>query len=292
MASNKYKYGIVILHYIAYDMTKECIDTLISNYSNNPIVVAIVDNASSNNSGRRLKEDYDVIPNVHVIINEINEGFAKGNNIGYRFLRERYDLEYIIVMNNDVVINQHDFFETINVIYAESQFAVLGPDIINPLTGVHQSPSHIHAFTREEVLAQKSHLEKHDRYFTFYYFKHEFGEWIKKILGRKSEQTRIKLHEEEIVNPVLQGACYIFSREFINYRENAFCPDTFLYYEEDILHAECIKLSLKIVYSPKLQVYHMEDVATNMKYRSKYKREKMKNSEMLRSVDVLLGVIP
>jgi GT2 family glycosyltransferase len=96
---------------------------------------------------------------------------------------------------------------------------------------------------------------------------------------------------ERMENVVLHGACYIFSSKFIQKRKNCFCPDTFLYMEEDILHYECIQLGLNMVYSPEIKVKHLEDVSTNVSIKSGYKKFKMKNREMKRSIEVLINLM-
>ena len=40
-------------------------------------------------------------------------------------------------------------------------------------------------------------------------------------------------------NPVLHGACYIFSRRYLELEKEAFDSRTFLYHEEEILHYNC-----------------------------------------------------
>lgn len=53
---------------------------------NNPII--IVDNCSPNGSGKQLEKMYSKCINITVIINEENQGFAKGNNLGYQYIKE------------------------------------------------------------------------------------------------------------------------------------------------------------------------------------------------------------
>lgn len=90
-------------------MTKKCVDSIVSNYREYNIQVAIVDNGSGNNSGERLRDLYKDNEKVIVLINKENMGFARGNNTGYHYLRKYYNLDYIVILNNDVIINQRNF---------------------------------------------------------------------------------------------------------------------------------------------------------------------------------------
>lgn len=283
-----YRYGFVILHYMAQSVTEQCIKSLKALDEAEHSIIVIVDNASPNGSGRSLQKKFEDEQNIKVLLNEKNDGFARGNNTGYEYIKNNCDVDYIIIMNNDVIIEQKDFLRQTDIIYQQKGFAVLGPDIFCPYTGVHQNPSHLHALTQQEVLSHKALLEKKDKHFAFHYYKHHLGGKIKKMIKKNRPVSQMEKKTEYIENPVLHGACYIFSRDFISKREYAFCPETFLYFEEDILHAECTRLGLKMLYSPEITVNHLEDVSTNMRFKSRYKKEKMKNREMLNSINVLM----
>ena len=95
------KIGFVILHYYAYDMTVECVNNLLRLFTDNDIKIVIVDNGSKNDSGQKLFDLYSSENKVKVILNEKNLGFAQGNNIGYSYLLNNYNLDFVIVMNNE-----------------------------------------------------------------------------------------------------------------------------------------------------------------------------------------------
>ena len=46
-----------------------------------------------------------------MIHNEENSGFAKGNNIGVRFVNNHFDVDYLLISNNDIVFQQDDVVE-------------------------------------------------------------------------------------------------------------------------------------------------------------------------------------
>lgn len=279
------RYGFVILHYLAFEMTKKCVDNILEKYNQYNISIVIVDNASNNGSGLQLKEAYKNIRNIEIILNNRNLGFAKGNNKGYDFITGKYEVDYIIVMNNDVIISQPDFLDLIDETYAEYKFAILGPDIYCPYTKMHQNPAHLHAFSKERVQQLFDNYDKLCRHPFYHYYKHLLFSPIKKLFVK---QTNDKIIDRKIVieNPVLHGACYIFSKKFIEKRRFCFYPETFLYMEEDILHFQCMSEGLLLLYSPKLKVQHMEDVSTNLRVKSKYRRYIFKNKEMRNSIEV------
>lgn len=281
-------YSFVILHYLAPDVTRRCIDTILSNFGDKDISVIAVDNASPDGSGDLLKQEYSTIDKVHFILLDSNEGFARGNNAGYDFAKETFDPDFIIVLNNDVMINDKDFLGTILQEYEETPFAVLGPDIHVPSHNWHQSPVRLEPMTIAEVKALRCKMAAKYRFHAYKYFS-----WnAKLLLGLRKEAAR-KENAPGVPHYgcVLHGACYIFSRDFIRSRNYAFNPATFLYTEEDILNFECTKTGLVMRYSPHLHVEHLEDVSTNAAFKSSYRRSRMKYKNLVDSLDVLLRLM-
>lgn len=285
--SLKANIGIVILHYMAFEMTRECIECIQHTFHENCQIV-IVDNASSNCSGKELAKIYKDSPNIKVIINDENVGFSRGNNIGYQYLKNNFNLDFIIVANNDVLIRQNDFKEVVKSIYIKEEFDILGPDIYNPKTKIHQNPSRTHGFGLEEVRRLVTIYEKQDRSFPATYLKMKICDLRDFFCRRTNDNYSWK---KQMYNPVLHGACYIFSKKFINKNNYAFYPETFLYVEEDILFYRCKVNDYKVIYSPELMVEHLEDVSTDMIFTKEYKKRKMKNHEMLLSYRVLLNLM-
>ena len=70
-------------------------------------------------------------------------------------------------------------------------------------------------------------------------------------------------YRKEYVNVGLQGACLIFSKDFIEKEEKAFEPEPFLYEEEIFLFIRCIEKGYRILYSPKIGIYHEEAASFN-----------------------------
>ena len=77
-----------VLHYQNDSDTIKCVDSILKlpQYGHD-VYVVIVDNASTNNSYAHLINKYSNEKSIFILQNNINEGFAKGNNIGYRYYR-------------------------------------------------------------------------------------------------------------------------------------------------------------------------------------------------------------
>jgi len=93
--------AIIVLNWNGFNDTIKCMESLKKlSYKNYKIV--LVDNGSDNNEGGRLKEKY---PDIHLIQNEINKGFAGGNNDGINWAFGN-NFEYIVNLNNDCIVEE------------------------------------------------------------------------------------------------------------------------------------------------------------------------------------------
>lgn len=283
----------VILHYLSYEMTQECVDRLRKTFQNQTYQVVIVDNGSGNGSGERLQERYQGQKNCHVLMGKENLGFARGNNLGYRYAREHLKPDYVVVMNNDVLIEDPKFLEQIEKLQKETDFDVLGPDVVNKI-GEHQSPMQEKGYTLEEIEALVKFRENKLKHFAWYYYPYwvrcsiSFYRKRKKHLPLRPENKLSKSRQKQVV---LHGSCVIFSRRYIQQEEDAFCPETFLYLEEDILHYLCQRKGYKMVYDPSVKVRHLEDVSTDMAYHSNCRKEKMHFERFVESGYVLIRMM-
>lgn len=258
----------VILHYLAEEMTSQCIESLEDTFDLAKIRIVVVDNGSGNGSGERLKEQFESEV-CHIILSHENQGFARGNNNGYRYAKETWDPEFILVMNNDVIIRDREFLNKVSRIYDETGFFVCGPDILAVKTGQHQNPLNKPQLTEEQVNGLLADMDYRRTHNTKYY-----TDAIKSKLIIRTRLRRFKrriLHQKEPVifvderkeNTPLHGACFIFSSKFIEKEQEAFDSRTFLYFEEEILFVKCIQKGYRVIYDPSIQIHHYEDVSTD-----------------------------
>ena len=101
--------GFVILHYKTTYQTINCVNSIIKNVQEK-YVISIVDNYSNNGSIELIESEFIKNKNVHIIKNNKNIGFAKGNNLGISWINNVFDVNYIVVMNNDTQILNNKFY--------------------------------------------------------------------------------------------------------------------------------------------------------------------------------------
>jgi GT2 family glycosyltransferase len=155
---------IIILNWNGWSDTIECIESVFQiNYPN--FRVLIVDNYSSDDSIQKIKDftegkikvkskffKYD--PNnkpieisiynkeefesetfltnnkqLNLLKNEKNYGFAEGNNIGIKFALKNLNPDYILLLNNDTVVEKDFLAEMTTIGENNKEIGILGPKI-------------------------------------------------------------------------------------------------------------------------------------------------------------------
>jgi hypothetical protein len=124
--------SIVIVTWNAKTVALECVDSLSKLQSSIPSEVIVVDNASTDGTPQAIEARF---PQVQLIRNQSNLGFAKANNIGIAASKGKY----LCLLNSDVVVPAGCFETMLAYMEQHPDIGVLGPKMISPDGGVGQS---------------------------------------------------------------------------------------------------------------------------------------------------------
>ncbi|BDQ04195.1 glycosyltransferase family 2 protein [Ignavibacterium sp.] len=118
---------VIIINWNGLDDTIECVKSLkTTDYENYKIT--IVDNNSNEFNKTKLKELQENYKDITLIFNESNLGFSGGNNIGIQqALREGAD--YILLLNNDTIVEPSSFSKLISVFEHDINAGIASPKI-------------------------------------------------------------------------------------------------------------------------------------------------------------------
>ena len=117
--------SIVILNWNGLEDTIECLESLKKiTYPNHKAIV--VDNGSEGDDVKVLRERYQDY--IHVIQNEKNYGFAKGNNVGIRYALEK-GADYVLLLNNDTVVAPTFLDELVSCCQKDQKIGAVGPKL-------------------------------------------------------------------------------------------------------------------------------------------------------------------
>jgi GT2 family glycosyltransferase len=270
--SREYKIDIafVILNYNLYDDVLNCIDSIQNNLDTKSFKVIVVDNASPNGVGKRLFEHYEDSPETEVILCNENHGFARGNNLGIERALA-YDPKFIACINNDILLEQKDFFKVLDMKYEETGAALIGPEIRKPsgklqsfnkhLAPIEKYKKHYLAICDDSDLTTVQLIKRRITGTKLYkLLRHRDDAPKAENTSAASKQQTAPLQERDVV---LHGCCLIFSPAFFEAGLKGFNPKTFLYHEEQLLYIAVMEKKAGTLYTPDLKIIHIGNVSTN-----------------------------
>lgn len=266
--------GIVILNYNNYKDTIKCLKTLIEHSIKNMPLVVIVDNFSSNDSVRKIgdfivsegmklefhTENNKIEEETRFIIIKTNKnlGYAGGNNVGLKFLINN-QVEIICILNNDIIFTNNTVQELVVCLNKHPEIGFLSPMLLKPNGEIDYNCCRKNPTYSNLIFESINFLNL-------------------KILHDIIESKYILKTGNEIINQeivkcdILSGACIIAKRSTWETIQ-CFDPNTFLYYEENILYEKLKrKTGLKSAIYTKVTAVHIGAQSTS----------KLKNTKLLR----------
>lgn len=127
--------SIIIVNFNTKDYLKKCLDSIDQNVKGINFEIIVVDNASDDDSASFIKENF---PNVVLVENDRNLGFAKGVNQGLREARG----EYVFLINPDTQVGKDTLKKLIDFAKKEKNLGAVGPKLINSDGSVQPSCYH------------------------------------------------------------------------------------------------------------------------------------------------------
>lgn len=306
------KYCFLILNYIAVNETISCIKSIQNNYCAYDYYVVVVDNGSTNNSVQILKKFFIEDKRIYIISQNKNLGFAQGNNVGYRWCKEKLNPDFIIICNSDIIFQQKDFLKLTTEKYEYYKFDVMGPDIQRKISGdiVHQNPHALFLESGDDVINSikenelvifklKNSILYRNKFIIINYFQY-VKEGVKSTFPaivsgfrriKKNRSVTNNKWKTERLDCVLHGSCLIFSKKYIDKHEEAFYPFTFLYGEEKILYFLLKKENGIMLYTPDLMVIHKHGASTKLVNKNIVNNELFRRENSLKSLQILFSLI-
>ena len=115
---------------LVYNNIKDTIETLNSILEQNmKLDILVVDNNSKRDCKDAIQNYCSGFNNIKYIYRNENDGYAGGNNYGWRILRKDYD--YVFVVNNDIIIHNKDLTKKlVSLLKIDESFAIAGPRVL------------------------------------------------------------------------------------------------------------------------------------------------------------------
>lgn len=116
--------SIIIVSWNVKEHLKKCLESIFKNQGNLNVEVIVIDNASSDGTSEMVKA---VFPQVKLITNDKNLGFAAANNQGIRAAKG----EYILFLNPDTEILPNSLQKSIEFFKKHTDVGAVGCQILN-----------------------------------------------------------------------------------------------------------------------------------------------------------------
>jgi hypothetical protein len=117
--------SIIIVSYNQQALLKKCLESIYASFpSRQRLEVIVVDNHSLDHTVDMIRADF---PQVVLIVNPANDGFAKANNLGLKIARGAK----LLLLNNDTVILDNALIDMMAYLDQHPEIGLLGPKLLN-----------------------------------------------------------------------------------------------------------------------------------------------------------------
>lgn len=260
----KHTVGIIILNYNNYNDTINCIESIekfntadikyiiVDNGSSDPLSVIILDKFLSNRfKGKYHKLDISrqettVLSYVTLLVNKTNEGYARGNNLGLALADKDNEIKDIMILNNDVLFTEDIIPKLLHEKSRLDNCAIISPALYKKDLSDYDYTCARLAPTAWSLIKECFMLGLNfNRYREV--IKKKYWLFVKNPMLKDSEHLEIEMPS---------GSCMLVDKKL--FREIGwFDPNTFLYYEENILYSKIHNKGLKNYLLPKLSCIHL-----------------------------------
>jgi len=118
------KLSIIIVNYNSSDFLKKCLASLYQSNPTTPFEVLVVDNSSSDNSVEMVRRDF---PQITLIENKENIGFAPANNQALQRCRG----EFVLFLNPDTMLLSGSVDALVETMQKGNKVGILGCRLLN-----------------------------------------------------------------------------------------------------------------------------------------------------------------
>jgi GT2 family glycosyltransferase len=219
--------SIVIVSWNTVQLLKQCLDSIYANPPGCTFEIWVVDNASSDESVSMLRSGF---PDVHLIDNHENMGFAGANNQALKLCQG----SFILLLNPDTIVKPHSLEQLIIVLRSQPQVGGIGPRLLNGDTSFQPSCYPFPTLTRE--------------FWRLFYLDKIVPYGIYDSL--KWDQSKPRDVDS------IQGACLLLRKEVLD-QVGLFDESFFLYSEEIDLCYRIKRAGWRLLWLPEASIVHL-----------------------------------
>lgn len=270
------KTALIILNYNNWEDTVNCIES-VEKHNTAPIKYIVVDNGSNCHESveeldkffcskfegqySRIKEGEELqkatLPRLTLLVSETNNGYAQGNNKGLAIAYRDEEIEYVMILNNDILFVQDIIPSLITQHQKIHDCAIISPILYKKdLASIDYN------------CARKNHTEW-ELILTYLFLYKDFCGCLSRM---KNQRFLLKRNPLLMKQPFVEielpsGSCMLMKKALMQ-KIGGFDPNTFLYFEENILFKRICGAGMKNYLVPSLKCIHLGASSTSKSSRS------------------------
>jgi GT2 family glycosyltransferase len=228
--------SIIIVNYNTRRLSINCIQSIIKVTLNISYEIIMVDNASTDESVKAIKDEF---PQVILIENEINIGFGRANNLAAQQAKG----EFLFFLNSDTILFENSIEKLLNFFIENEQRLRIGSlgCVLVDNDKVFNGAGGDFPTSRKEALLLFQSLPV-------------IGKLFSKIKTKEIPLNTTCFQIDYVIGADLMIKTSVFNQI------NGFDPSFFMYYEESDLQKRMNRdLDLKSYIYTKTQIIHLED---------------------------------
>lgn len=221
--------NVVTINYNLSSETIPCVrSVLASEYKD--ISVYLVDNGSDTDDYYKLLNEFRDSPRVKVILIETNCGYVGGVNFGIKNALAD-DPSYILIMNNDTIIDKHAVGEMVNAAKRHNDRAIVS--------------GKVYYYDHPDILQHTGVIFKDQKFLTTIY------------PGKKEKD--VGQYDKELERDSLDDVFWILPAGIVK-DVGYYCNYFFLYAEQGDYAQRARRKGYKLIYTPKAKIWHKESM--------------------------------
>ncbi len=225
------KLSIIIVSWNVREDLVRCLRSIEENRPRAEFEIIVVDNASSDGTVAHIKHDF---PDVTIIANKENRGFAAGNNQGIKKSRG----QYLLFLNPDTIVHPLSLDVLMNFMDGNSDAGACGPKLLNEDGMTQPSTRRFPTF--------RGALYRHTAFRFLWIFRSEYEKLLMKDFN----------YDGQVDVDQLSGAALMVRRSVIDH-VGIMDENFFMFYEEVDLCYRLKQAGWRSVFIPDAVITHL-----------------------------------
>lgn len=232
------KISVIIVNFNTQKLLKDCLQSIFEKTQGLEFEVIVVDNASGDGSQEMVKKDF---PQVILLENKKNLGFAAGNNLGLKKAKG----EYLLLLNSDTELIENSLLKMVEVMEKNPKVGIASCQLVGKTGEIQPSGGFF------------PHL---GRVFAWMFFLDDLpflSWWIKPFHPHPPQfYTRDSWYQQPHFQDWVTGAFFLIRKQV--QEEIGFLDEKFFMYVEEMEYCyRAKKAGWQVFYTPVTKIIHL-----------------------------------